>query len=107
MAATIKSILEQGKEENSDKALNAVAAIEDAMPGEEGDPDDLVEGYSPDERPDEVSMEEVPADEAGRPPDPPDDGDEREHAEDDEREIEIEGEGAPTRKAEICRSPLQ
>lgn len=37
----------------------------------------------------------------------PDDGDEREHAEDDETEIEIEGEGAPTRKAEICRSPLQ
>ena len=39
MAATIKSILDQGKEEDSEKALNAVAATVDATPGEEGEPD--------------------------------------------------------------------
>ena len=101
MAATIKSVLDKAEEESFEKVLNAVAATVDATPGEEGDPDDFVEGYSPDEIPDEVPAEDVPADETGRPPDPPDEGDERRREEDDEREIEIEGEGAPTRKAKV------
>ena len=103
LAATIKSILDKVKEGNPENALNAVAATTEAAaaPGEEEEPDDDVEGYSPDEIPDEVPEEEVPADEAGRPPDPPDDGDERAHREDDEREIEVEGEGAPIRKAKV------
>ena len=104
MAATIKSVLDRVKEENSEKALNAVAATVDAAPGEEGDPD---EGYSPDEIPDEVPVEDVPADEAGRPPDPPDEDDGRAHEDDDERErLKLkekghEGEGAPMRKAKV------
>ncbi|CAE7336630.1 unnamed protein product [Symbiodinium sp. KB8] len=101
MAATIKSILDQVKEEDSEKALNAVAATVDATPGEEEDPDDFAEGYSPDEIPDEVPVEDVAADEAGRPPDPPDGEDEQEREDDDEREIEVEGEGAPARKAKM------
>ncbi|CAE7786659.1 unnamed protein product [Symbiodinium sp. KB8] len=100
MATTIKSILEQSKEGNSVKALNAVAATCDATPGEEEEPDSPAEEYSPDFMPDEVPCEEVPAEEAGRPPDIPDDGDEPVH-DDDEREIEIEGDGAPTRKAKV------
>ena len=100
MAATINSILEQGKEENPEKALNAVAATVDATPGEEEEPDGPAEEYSPDFIPDEAPGEEVPADEAGRPPEPPDEGGERVH-DDDEREIEVEGDGAPTRKAKV------
>ena len=95
LASTIKSILEQGKEENPEKALNAVVTTIVAAPGEEEVPDGSAEEYSPDFIPDEVPREEVPAEEAGRPPDPPDEGD------DDEREIEVEGEGAPTRKAKV------
>ena len=95
LASTIKSILEQGKEEIPEKALNAVATTIVAAPGEEDVPDASAEEYSPDFIPDEVPREEVPAEEAGRPPDPPDEGD------DDEREIEVEGEGAPTRKAKV------
>ena len=101
MAATIKSILDNVKEEDPENALNAVAATVNAAPGEEGDPDDFAEGCSPDEIPHAVPEEDVPADEAGRPPDPPDEEDEREHEDDDEREIEVEGEGAPTRKAKV------
>ena len=101
MAATIKSILDNVKEEDPENALNAVAATVNAAPSEEGDPDDFAEGCSPDEIPHEVPEEDVPADEAGRPPDPPDEEDEREHEDDDEREIEVEGEGAPTRKAKV------
>ena len=100
LAATIKTILEQGKEENSEKALNAVAATVDAAPGEEEGPDGPAEEYSPDFIPDEAPGEEVPAEEAGRPPDPPDEGDRHAH-DDDEREIEVEGDGAPTRKAKV------
>ena len=100
MAATIKSIREQGKEDNPEKTLNAVAATVDATPGEEGEPDGPAEEYSPDFVPNEAPDEEVPAEEAGRPPDPPDEGDERAH-DDDEREIEAEGDGAPTRKAKV------
>ena len=96
MAATIKSILDKVQ-----KALNAVVATKNAAPEQEGDPDDFAEGYTPDEIPDEVPVEDVPADEAGRPPDLPDEGNEREHEDDDEREIEVEGEGAPTRKAKV------
>ena len=65
MAATIKSILEQGKEENP----------VDATPGEEEEPNGPAEEYSPDFIPDEAPGEEVPAEEAGRPPDPPEEGD--------------------------------
>ena len=65
-------------------ALNAVAATSEAMPNKEEEPDDDVEDYSPDEIPDEVPEAEVPADEAGRPPEPPDEGDERAHGEDDD-----------------------
>ena len=52
MAATIKSILGKVKEEDSEKALNAVVATKNAAPEQEGDPDDLAEGYTPDEIPD-------------------------------------------------------
>ena len=45
---------------------------------EEGEPDDMVEGYSPDEIPDEVPEAEVAADEAGRPPDLPGEEEDRE-----------------------------
>ena len=100
MATTIKSILEQSKEGDPVKALNAVAATYDATPGEEEEPDGLAEEYSPDFMPDEVPGEEVPAEEAGRPPDIPDEGDEPAR-DDDEREIEVEGDGAPTRKAKV------
>ena len=95
LASAIKSILEQVKEETSEKALNAVAATSVAAPGEEEVPDGPAEEYSPDFIPDEVPEEEVPVKEARRPPDPPDERD------DDEREIEVEGEGAPTRKAKV------
>ena len=100
LAATIKTILERGKGENSEKALNAVAATVDATPGEEEEPDGPAEEYSPDFIPDEAPGEEVPAEEAGRPPDPPSQGDGHAH-DDDEREIEVEGDGAPTRKAKV------
>ena len=61
MASTIKSILEQGKEENSEKALKAVATTIVAAPGEEEVPDGPAEEYSPDFIPDEVPRKEVPA----------------------------------------------
>ena len=102
VAATIKSTLDQGEEEDSEKALNAVAAIVDATPGEEGEPDGIAEEYSPDFIPDEAPDEDLPADETGRPPDPPDEDDERAHEDDDEREIEVEGDGAPTREAKVA-----
>ncbi|CAE7949193.1 unnamed protein product [Symbiodinium sp. KB8] len=93
LASTIKAILEQEKVESSEKALKAVATAIVAAPGEKEVPDGPAEEYSPDFVPDEVPGEEVPAEEAGRPPDPMGD--------DDEREIEVEGEGAPTRKAKV------
>ena len=77
------------------------AATVDATPGEEGEPDGFAEECSPDFIPDEAPDEEVPADEAGKPPDPPDEDGERAHEDDDEKEIEVEGEGAPTRKAKV------
>ena len=98
---TIKSILEQSKEENPAEALNAVAATFDATPGEEEEPDGPAEEYSPDFMPDEAPGEEVPAE---RPEDfliySSRDGDEPAR-DDDEREIEVEGDGAPTRKAKV------
>ncbi|CAE7949677.1 unnamed protein product [Symbiodinium sp. KB8] len=98
MASIIKSILEREKEEKFEKASNAVATII-AVPGEEEEPDGSAEGYSPDFIPDEVPREDVPAADAGRPPDPPDEGERV--RDDDDREIEVEGEGAPTRRAKI------
>ena len=99
MASTIKSILEQGKGENAETASKALASAA-AVPGAEEEPDGSAEEYSPDFVPDEVPREDVPVAEAGRPPDPPDEGDEHKH-DDDEKEIEVEGEGAPTRKAKV------
>ena len=101
VAATIKTILDRFGEGKSERALDAVVAIAEAVPGEEGDSDDVVEGYSPDKVPDEVPEAEAPAEEAGRPADPPDEGEDREHRDEDEREIEVEGEGEPIRKAKI------
>eukprot|EP00439_Symbiodinium_sp_Y106_P049592 s2065_g6.t1 len=49
-------------------------------------------------KPHEVPSEEVPAAEAGRPPDPPGGGiGDMEFGENDEREIDVEGEGAPSK----------
>ena len=66
--------------------------------GEE-DGADLVEEPFPDIEPDEIPGEEVHSEEAGRPPDPPERESEEVPDAGDDREIEVEGEGAPVRKA--------
>ena len=91
---------------NGEASIKAgVAAAAEAVPGEvDGEEEEGDEhARPPDPEPHEVPDEEVPAEEAGRPPDPPGGGvgDIPLHGDDDDREIQIEGEGAPPKKAKI------
>ena len=91
---------------NGEASIKAeVAAAAEAVPGEvDGEEEEGDEhARPPDPDPHEVPDEEVPAGEAGRPPDPPGGGvgDIPLHGDDDDREIQIEGEGAPPKKAKI------
>eukprot|EP00439_Symbiodinium_sp_Y106_P065650 s1162_g10.t1 len=85
------------------KAETAAAAK--AVPGEadEEEEEAVAHDRPPDPDPHEVPGEEVPVEEAGRPPDPAGGGigDVPLHDDDDEKEIEVEGEGAPAKKAKI------
>ncbi|OLP93893.1 hypothetical protein AK812_SmicGene24167 [Symbiodinium microadriaticum] len=102
VAANIKAIFDDIGEDGSLSSAVADVATATATTGEdaEGPADDEVEGPPDDETSaDETPDEEVPLAEAGRPPEPPDGG--RENEAEDDREIEVEGEGAPTRKAKI------
>ena len=82
-----------------------VAAATEAVPGEVDDEEEAGDEHARPSDPDphEVPDEEEPAEEAGRPPDPPGGGvgDIPLHGDDDDREIQIEGEGAPPKKAKI------
>ena len=75
------------------------AAAAKAIPGElDGEGEGVAHDRPPDPDPHEVPSEEVPAAEAGRPPDPPGGGiGDMEFGENDEREIDVEGEGAPSK----------
>ena len=91
---------------NSEASIKAeVAAAAEAVPGEVDDEEEAGDEHArpPDPDPHEVPDEEVPAEEAGRPPDPPGGGvgDIPLHGDDDDREIQIEGEGAPPKKAKV------
>ena len=90
---------------NGEASIKAeVAAAAEAVPGEvDGEEEEGDEhARPPDPDPHEVPDEEVPAEEAGRPPDPPGGvGDIPLHGDDDDREIQIEGEGTPRKKAKI------
>ena len=102
VASSIKAIFDDIGEDGSLSSAVADVATATATTGEdaEGPADDEVEGPPDDETSaDETPDEEVPLAEAGRPPEPPDGG--RENEAEDDREIEVEGEGAPTRKAKI------
>ena len=90
---------------NTDRDKEEKAAAAQAVPGEidgeEGDGEEHARLPDPDSQ--EVPDEEVPSDEAGRPPDPPGGGigDDPLREDDDDREIQVEGEGAPPRKAKV------
>ena len=93
------SRLSQEQPKQKQRQLPQPKAIPGEVDGEEGG---AAHDRPPDPDPHEVPSEEVPAAEAGRPPDPPGGGiGDVEFGEEDEREIEVEGEGAPARKAKI------
>ena len=81
-----------------------IAAAAPAVPGEIDGEEEV--GDAParplDPDPHEVPDEEIPSEEAGRPPDPPGGGagDIPLHEDDDEREIQIEGEGSTTKEGQ-------
>ena len=80
---------------------NPARAIAGEVVEEEEEGADRLEEPSPEVELGEVPGEAVPSEEAGKPPDPPEG--EREEVPDagDEREIEVEGEGVPVRKAKV------
>ena len=91
---------------NSAHVKEEVAAAAQAVPGEidgEEEEDGEEHARQPDPDPHEVPGEEIPSEGAGRPPDPSGGGvgDIPLHGDDDEREIQVEGEGAPPRKAKV------
>jgi len=97
VAANIKAIFDNVGEDGVLSSVTADAAIETATPGEdaEGPHDDEAEGPPDDEiSADEAPGEEVPLAEA-------ENHLTEENDAEDEREIEVEGEGAPTREAKI------
>eukprot|EP00439_Symbiodinium_sp_Y106_P034443 s6371_g4.t1 len=107
-AVKIKAMFDKETEDGDKATSSDLANAAAAMPAESGDAvdddeGDAVPGDPPDDVvPDDAPDEEVPASESGRPPDPPIAEGRRERADDDEREIEVEGEGgAPVRKAKI------
>ena len=101
-ASTIFQIFQDAKEGTLTDATSGTMAtavpgevVADALDGEEHE-------LPPDPDPDEVPGEDVPEAEAGRPPDPPEGaGVGGIPVDDDEREVEIEGEGLPARKAKV------
>ena len=101
-ATTIFQIFKDAQEGSLVDTDSGVTAK--AIPGEvEADDDEDAEHERPAEPdPGEVPAEEVPEAEAGRPPDPPGGGGVGDiPVADDEREIEVEGEGVPARKAKV------
>ncbi|CAE7187272.1 unnamed protein product, partial [Symbiodinium sp. CCMP2456] len=102
VASNIKSIFDGIGESGllSSTAVDAAPATASSGADADGPQEEELEGPPDDEiSADEAPDEEVPVAEAGRPPEPPDG--EREDGAEDEREIEVEGEGEPTRKAKI------
>ena len=87
-----------------------VAAAAHAVPGEiEGEEEDDEHDRPPDPDPREVPGEEVPSEEAGRPPDPPGGGvgDIPPHRDDDEREIQVEVEEHHQERPRLVLSKLK